>query len=261
MKITCLVENTTQCGLPTRHGLSLYIEMAAHRILFDLGPDGTALENARTLGIDPAAVDTVILSHGHNDHGGGLGAFLEINHTAKVYAQRRAFEPHSSTSGGSVHDISVDPVLAAHPQVVLLDGDHTIDGELRLFTVGDTSLCRSTANDSLHGPDGPDDFAHEQNLLIGGRVLVFGCGHAGIVNILRKAAVRPAVCIGGLHLYSPRSGKTVEHDLLHRIADHLADCDTDFYTCHCTGPEAFAVLHGRLERMHYLACGDRIEIP
>lgn len=47
-----------------------------HKVLFDLGPDDTFLHNAKKCGVDIAAVDTVIISHGHVDHGGGLGAFL-----------------------------------------------------------------------------------------------------------------------------------------------------------------------------------------
>lgn len=94
MKITVLVENTSDF-LPTRHGLSLYIETELHKILFDMGPDETFLQNAETLGIDLSAADIAFLSHGHYDHGGGLAAFLEINHTAKVYLQKARFSPIS----------------------------------------------------------------------------------------------------------------------------------------------------------------------
>lgn len=95
MKIVTLVENTTEReDLQSKHGLCLYIETERHKILFDLGPDDTFLHNAKVCGVDIKAVDTVIISHGHSDHGGGLGAFLQVNHTANVYVHPEAFLPH-----------------------------------------------------------------------------------------------------------------------------------------------------------------------
>ena len=70
MLITALVENTAKSELKTKHGLSLHIETKKHKLLFDLGPDHTLFNNASLRGIDLTKVDTVILSHGHYDHGG-----------------------------------------------------------------------------------------------------------------------------------------------------------------------------------------------
>ena len=73
MKIVTLLENTSRRpGLTAARGLSLYAETAERKVLFDMGPDEAFLENARALGVDLAAVDTAVLSHGHSDHGGGL---------------------------------------------------------------------------------------------------------------------------------------------------------------------------------------------
>ena len=77
MKLISLLENTSHAPeIQSRHGLSLYLETAAHRIVFDFGPDDTFLHNAAELGVDIAAADLAFLSHGHYDHGGGLPAFL-----------------------------------------------------------------------------------------------------------------------------------------------------------------------------------------
>ncbi|WP_242831347.1 hypothetical protein [Desulfitobacterium dehalogenans] len=62
MKITALVENQTKCELKAKHGLSLYIETQKHKILFDLGPDNTLFDNAKTRGIDLLRL-TQLLSH------------------------------------------------------------------------------------------------------------------------------------------------------------------------------------------------------
>lgn len=263
MKITTLIENTSKGNLLPKHGLSLYIETENHKLLFDLGPDETLLENARRCGIDLKAVDTVIISHGHNDHGGALEAFLEINKTAKIYAQRTAFEKHYSVSPSGKHDISLLSELRTHPQMVLLDGDYMIDEELKLFTVPDGNACYSSANDNLYIEEGHDDFVHEQNLFLTegeNRVLVLGCGHRGVVNILKRAAqYQPNLCIGGFHLYSPRTGESVSEEILERIAAELNEYEAEYYTCHCTGEKAYAFLEKNVKNMHYLSCGDSIE--
>ena len=122
MKITALVENTVpedlaaQLGLGKEHGLSLYIEACGHKILFDMGQSGLFARNAAALGVDLAAVDLAVLSHGHYDHGGGLARFLELNSTAPVYLNEHAFEPHYH---GAERYIGLDPALAASPRLHL----------------------------------------------------------------------------------------------------------------------------------------------
>ena len=96
MKIISLVENRTKSDCKAKHGLSLYIETKTHKILFDLGSDDTLFDNAVRRNIDVSKVDTVIISHGHFDHGGALKKFLEVNSFAKIYVQKEAFEPHYS---------------------------------------------------------------------------------------------------------------------------------------------------------------------
>ena len=261
MKITALVENQSNCELKPKHGLSLYIETPKHKMLFDVGPDETLFENSDLLGVDLTGVDTVIISHGQFDHGGALGQFLKINSTAKVYAQRKAFEKHYSKRLLKKVDVGLDPGLRTHSQMVLLDGDFVIDDELTLFTVTDTKKYYSNANKSLYTDSGKDDFAHKQNLMISGdvNVLVLGCGHAGVVNILEKAEkYEPQVSVGGYHLKNPLTKKTVPNELLEGIASEMAKYDMRYYTCHCTGREAFETFDRLLPDMNYLSCGETI---
>ena len=264
MKITALAENRTNTGMRTVHGLALYIETENHKMMFDLGPDETMFENAEKLGIDLKAVDTVVISHGHKDHGGALGRFLSENEQAKIYIQKRAFAPHISRPGNMVKDISLDVSLMDNPRIVLLEGAFRIDEELELFTAKSTEKCYSYINKCLYEGEERDSFKHEQNLLIHGDrlVLILGCGHSGIVNILDCVEdEKPAVCVGGFHLGNPDTGVSVDDTLLDAIAKELALYkDTRFYTCHCTGLPAYEYLRSKLDNMNYLACGDSIEI-
>lgn len=265
MQVTVLVENQPIEGFRGAHGLSLHIAQPGRSLLFDVGPDDTLFENARKHGIDLAGVDTVIISHGHYDHGGALPAFLAINHTAQVFIQRQAFRLHESRTQPPWRNIGLEPALMQHPQVHLLDSDTDIAADLHLFTVPDRSLCPSTANSNLFEDGAPDTFGHEQNLLIrseSGNVLLMGCCHTGVVNILQKAGpMQPKACIGGFHLYSPARDETVAPALLDEIADRLQKYpELHFYTGHCTGQTACAHLSARLPRLRYLHCGERITL-
>lgn len=91
MRIINLVENEPSAsGCEAAHGLSFYVETENHKLLFDTSPSEVVLSNAQKLGVDLTAVDTVILSHGHYDHSGGIMAFVEINPRAKIYMQHNA---------------------------------------------------------------------------------------------------------------------------------------------------------------------------
>ena len=85
-KMIVLMEDT--CGNPScsfEHGLSVYVETDRHKLLMDTGATGKFLDNARILGVDLTQVDTVILSHGHYDHSGGIVSFLNENKQAQIY--------------------------------------------------------------------------------------------------------------------------------------------------------------------------------
>ena len=88
-----------------------------------------------------------------------------------------------------------------------------------------------------------------------------GCWHCGVVNILERAKeYRPQFCIGGYHLRIPVTKKTVPEEILSGIAGELKKYDMTFYTCHCTGEDAYQYLAAHVSNMRYLACGDEIVI-
>ena len=276
MTITVLVENTPAAGLRGAHGLSFFIQTEKHRLLFDFGPDGALLkENAAALGVDLGSVDTAVLSHGHNDHAGGLEAFLQANHRAVVHAHRLAFLPHLSIHGDALKDISADGHLQeAYPgRIRLTEGVFPIDDDLILFSdiTGDALL--PGANGTLferseEGDIARDRFLHEQNLLIreGDRlVLAAGCAHRGIVNILRRAAElggrAPDAVIAGFHLTNPGLRRDEPEALIRAVGTALKDCPSRYCTGHCTGEGPYGLLREMLgDRIDSLYCGKTIEI-
>lgn len=269
MKVITLLENTSVSpALCHAHGLSLYIETPNHKILFDMGPSAAFAENAEVLGVDLSAVDIAFLSHGHDDHSGGLEKFLQLNDRAKVYLHKDAFGPYYAVSGERFEFIGVDPALQDQAdRFVFCDGVQVIDGELQVFSDIRTADYRPSANATLRQKVGesyqPEDFLHEQNLILcaeGKNVLLAGCAHRGIVNILRRAeellGESPDAVFAGFHLFNPGTGQVEPEELICAVAEELASRPTRYYTGHCTGRDAYARLKARLgDQMDYMAGG------
>ena len=278
MRIITLVENVTPGGpLGGAHGLSLYVETPKHRILFDAGPDGALLlKNAAALGVDLSTVDIAVLSHGHQDHAGGLRAFMGNNTRATLYMHREATRGHLSMGrDGAWNVIGVDSLLLKEhgDRIVFTDDGREIDNELLLFSdvLTDDLIPASNATLYEEGPDGPapDAFGHEQNLLVrsdGKAVLFAGCAHRGIVNVLRRAedilGHAPDHVLAGFHLTNPGRGTAEPEDFVHAVGAELsARPDTVYITGHCTGLGPYTVLLDVLgRRLQYMSAGTVFEL-
>jgi len=112
MKVVILMENSTcRDAVACAHGLSMYIETDKHKILFDMGPDAQFIDNAKALSVDLTQVDIAFLSHAHNDHCGGLEAFLKLNDRAKVYMQKAVWGQYYVVTPSKCAYIGMDAVL------------------------------------------------------------------------------------------------------------------------------------------------------
>ena len=273
MKIITLMENTAcRSDLAADHGLSLYIETAKHKILFDMGPDNAYIDYAEKLGVDLKEVDIAILSHGHYDHGGGLPRFRLINDKAKIYLHRAAFKDYYvKEEDGEQEYIGLDQSMS-QKGFQFTGEDLVIDEELSLFAEVEDRTGALAASAKLFTStfDGliPDRFAHEQNLLIrseGKTVLIAGCAHCGIVNILNEAksrlGQRPDVTFGGFHLFQLEEGDPAADTLIEMIGTALLAGETVYYTGHCTGDYAYEKLNSILGgRLHRVMGGTELEL-
>ena len=169
MKVVILMENSScKEGIACAHGLSMYIETAQHKILFDMGPDAQFIDNAAALGVDLTQVDIAFLSHAHNDHCGGLEAFLKLNDHAKVYMQKAVWGQYYVVTPSKCAYIGMDAVLKAYEErFVLCEGVQKLDDELTVFSAVPGRALWSGANDTLRekvGEDYPRDaFRHDSS--------------------------------------------------------------------------------------------------
>lgn len=264
MLIRVLMENTPRSpAFIAEHGLSLYIEAAGRRILFDAGQSAAFADNAERLCADLSAVDLCILSHGHYDHSGGLMRFLEINRHAPVYMQRGAFGAHHNAA---FKYIGVDPALEAYlksGRIVLTDDFLALGDSLSLCTCNDriADVPASARGMSIRegGRFVQDHFRHEQYLVIhedGKRVVISGCSHKGILNIV--SWLSPDVLVGGFHFMKLDPAGS-DAAILEDAAAQLLAHPCAYYTGHCTGADAFSFLKSRMGScLHDIACGDTI---
>lgn len=252
MKITVLVEDSSDGTLQCEHGLSLYIESEYANILFDTGQSDLFYKNAEKLGVDLSAVDFAVISHGHYDHGGGLKKFLEVNKTALVYVSRNAF---GNFYNGEKY-IGLDKSLKMNERFILIQDNIKIGDGAEIFVnkglESGVSSFGLTAEEN--GIKKSDTFLHEIYLCLetdGKKVLFSGCSHSGIEGIMRR--FKPDIFIGGFHLI-----KVEDEKLLQKLAKVLSGYNTEYYTCHCTGQRQYEYLKNHLKSLKYLSTGDTI---
>jgi 7,8-dihydropterin-6-yl-methyl-4-(beta-D-ribofuranosyl)aminobenzene 5'-phosphate synthase len=273
MMIKTLIENVSLSDdFKSEHGLSLYIEIQNKKILFDTGAGGLFLDNAEKLDVDIADINSLVISHGHYDHGGGLKKFLVENKKAEVFIHRLAFEKYySREKNGQIKYIGLEEDLKQNRRFIFTSDRFFIYKGVQVFSNVAKKECLPFANRNLfkeqNGQKIQDTFAHEQNLIIeedGKTILITGCAHNGIVNIIEhfKGIKKryPDFIIGGFHL-SGHLGVCEDSDYLEKLGKYLLATESVCYTGHCTGTEAYQQLKKAMkDKIQYISTGSQINI-
>jgi 7,8-dihydropterin-6-yl-methyl-4-(beta-D-ribofuranosyl)aminobenzene 5'-phosphate synthase len=219
----------TVAGLRAEHGFSALVTVrtgnTSSTLLFDAGasPDGLAV-NAERLGIDVGGLQGVVLSHGHFDHTGGLGGLARLRgrsglpltvHPA-VWTRRRLELPGGqwlempTLSRGALEREGFAVLERRQPS--LLVGGILVTGEVDRVTEFEHGMPPQhqawNGHDWQHDPTVIDDQALVISVRGRGLVVITGCSHAGVVNIIRHAmrltgVSRLLAVIGGFHLSGP----------------------------------------------------------
>ena len=248
IEITLVVENETPPDLIAEHGFAAWIETGGECFLFDTG-QGTALEhNARALGIDLGQAATLILSHGHYDHTGGIPVFLAANaHAPVIFGKDAMTDRYSCHPEQAPRKIGIIPGVLQELKGLPAERRIEIDTPRYLRPgIGVTGpVPRITPFEDTGGPFYLDENRIQADLInddlslwfetTEGLVILTGCCHSGLINtvgyIRRITGIeRVHGIIGGLHLLN--SGE----ERLQATLQFLADCRPDFLIpCHCTG--------------------------
>jgi len=203
MQISVLVDDVSaKAEFESEHGLSFYLKEGADSYLFDVGASDMFARNARRFGLNIADVSALFLSHGHRDHTGGLATFFRENSRAPIYATPSAFRSYYALRPSGVYEDIGTPQYDEDPRyssrIRAVSGVATLESGALLFSDVSTTELLSDANKTLferdesaaEAPFRNDRFLHEQNLLLdsasGKTILVVGCAHRGIVNIMNR---------------------------------------------------------------------------
>ena len=275
-RITVLCENSVMRprGLLGEHGFAALVERDGEKVLFDTGQGLALFQNAKSLGIDLPSIKKVVLSHGHNDHTGGLAGLLELGGEPDIYAHPAIFmSRYLEEDDGSKDQIGI-PFTRAYFEDLgarfhlseesqkVADGIVTT-GEVRRetsFEKGDALLFRSPEDGG--GKDThPDDLSlvieSEESLTV-----LLGCAHAGLINILHHVEKmipdkEIKTVLGGTHL-----GFSSEEQMTGTIEAMTSIGVERVGASHCTGLAGASRLREALgaDRFFFANVGAVVEV-
>lgn len=254
-------------GPQAQHGFSALVSLSIagqmHHILFDTGstPNGL-VENMRILDLSPKDIETVVLSHGHFDHTTGLDGLskalgrtnLPVMIHPEFWNRRRLMIPGDpleipTTSKSALQGVGFEVIEDRHPSF-LLNGSLLITGEVDRTTSFEQGMPGQQAfrgGEWVADPLILDDQAVVLNVQDKGLVVLTGCGHAGIINIVRYAQKLTGIekiyaIVGGFHLSGAAFGTLIDQtcELLVAFAPQV------IVPTHCTG---FAAIHQLATRL------------
>ncbi len=275
VRITILCENSVgnPFGVIGEHGFACYVETEKSSYLFDTGQGMGIIPNSLALKKDLKKAEAIMISHGHYDHTGGLPQVLALKGGADVYGHPDMFTERIFEFSGITRDIGI-PFRKGYLESLGARfhlGTEMVQVGRRVWLTGEiprkTDFEKGDANMTACLPDGstikPDPIKDDLSMVVEsekGLILVLGCAHAGLVNILnyvidKMGKDRIYAIIGGTHLgfsSDEQFEKTIEAIDKYKIEK--------MGVSHCTGLMKASLLHARLgEKFFFGSVGSVLE--
>ncbi|HMK52161.1 MAG TPA: MBL fold metallo-hydrolase [Thermodesulfobacteriota bacterium] len=277
MKITIICENTVgrRIGLG-EHGFSAFIETDKGNYLFDTGSGHSVIRNSLELNKDLKTIKKIFLSHGHYDHTGGLPEVLKLKGKADIHAHPHVFLDRIHVVKENEKETKKFVGLPYKKKYLELLGANFIlhkdfrEVEKGVFLTGEVPRKTSFEKPDpvllaeIDGKIDQDIFSDDQSLILDtekGLILVLGCAHSGMINIINYVIDKMGkekfyAVLGGTHLdfltqeQLEESIKALKKMKIEKIG-----------VCHCTGMRAAFRLHHEFgERFFYGHVGSGLEI-
>ena len=274
---TVLLENSLyNRNLKKAHGLSLLIKTPEQHILLDTGPDSKFYKNAKKMGIDLSKVDSLVLSHAHYDHTGGVNKFCKLNEKAQILMFSPSNEKYYGKSKFGYHFIGYKFTSRTQKRIKYLQNPLQISAHCWFIPCSVDFYGKPNKNETLYKKLGKsyvkDNFKHEGILIYDdkGELVIFNsCSHNGVINSIESVRAffpnkKIRSYVGGFHFPYSSVDKIKPEDM--RNLDELIDyakiqSSIKFYTGHCTGNGAFDYLRKNLgERVVPISTGLELEL-
>lgn len=274
LKITTLIENEAGYNkeLKNEFGLSLFIEDEDISLIFDTGKSGDFIFNAQKLQIPLNNIKHVVLSHSHFDHTGGIRKLVDtFNNKFTLHISKTFFEEKHRITG-VIHEFlgnnfNEKYILDKGININYIDTDEfKLSKNITLFT-NFKSLNNFETPTRYYFRKIYDDYildSMEDELVLGidtskGLLIVCGCSHIGIANIVENIKCRTQKkiygIIGGLHL-SKASDERIE-----KVLKYFDECNIEFFgVSHCTGEKVTKILRESKKNFIYNNTGNTIII-
>lgn len=277
MKITIICENTVgrRVGLG-EHGFSAFIETNGGNYLFDTGSGHSVVRNSLELNKDLRTIKKIFLSHGHFDHTGGLPEVLKLTGKVDVHAHSSVFLDRIHLIKENEKEIKKFVGLPYKKRYLESLGANFIfnkdfmEVEKGVFMTGEVPRKTSFEKPDpvlfaeIDGKISQDVFSDDQSLILDserGLILILGCAHSGMINIINYVADRTGkdkfyAILGGTHLdfLTPEqleeSVKILRKMKIEKIG-----------VCHCTGMRAAFRLQQEFgDRFFYGHVGSSLDL-
>jgi len=277
MKITIICENTVgrRLGLG-EHGFSAFIETNAANYLFDTGAGHSVVKNSLELNKDLKTINKIFLSHGHYDHTGGLPEVLKLKGKVDVHAHPHVFLDRIHVTKENEKETRKFVGLPYKRKYLELLGANFILNTNFIEVAKGISLTgevpRKTSFErpdpvllsEIDGKINQDIFSDDQSLILDtdkGLILVLGCAHSGMINIVNYVMDKTGkdnfyVILGGTHLdflteeQREESIKALKKIKIEKIG-----------VCHCTGMRAAFRLQQEFgDRFFYGHVGSSLDL-